>query len=55
MTKNMTELTALELGAAIRAGEITVTEATKQLIEKIKTEDEKYHAYTKLPLLVLAF
>ena len=46
MTKNMTELTALELGAAIRAGEITVTEATKQLIEKIKTEDEKYHAYT---------
>lgn len=45
---NIFELTATELGAKIKAGEITSLEATKAVIEKIKSTDEKFNAYISL-------
>ena len=38
-------MTALELGRAIRAGEISVTEATRLQLDRIAREDAAYHAY----------
>lgn len=45
---NIFELTATELGSKIKAGEITSLEATKAVIEKIKSTDEKFNAYISL-------
>ena len=39
------EFTAIELGKKIKAGEITSVEATKAVLDKIKSEDSKYNAY----------
>ena len=41
----ITKMTALELGRAIRAGEISVTEATRLQLDRIAREDAAYHAY----------
>lgn len=38
-------LTALELSAKIKAGEVSVVEATKAQIERVKKEDKKYNSY----------
>lgn len=40
-----TTLTALELGARIKSKEISVVEATKAVLEKIKEKDASYHCY----------
>ena len=45
---NIFDLTATQLGEKIKAGEITSFEATKAVIEKIKTADEKFKAYITL-------
>lgn len=45
---DITTLTALELSQKIKAGEITVLEATKSQIDKIKERDSKYHCYVTL-------
>ena len=42
------KLTAVQLGKMIKDGEITSVEATKALIEKIKTVDAKFNAYISL-------
>ncbi|BCN29995.1 Asp-tRNA(Asn)/Glu-tRNA(Gln) amidotransferase subunit GatA [Anaeromicropila herbilytica] len=42
---DITTLTALELSAKIKDGEISVVEATKAQIERIKKEDQKYNCY----------
>lgn len=42
---DITRLTALQLGEKIKAGEITVVEATKAQLEKIKERDARYHCY----------
>lgn len=44
-TKQILELTALELGRAIKEGKTTSEEAVKAYIEAIKTEDQKYNSY----------
>ena len=44
-TKQILELTALELGRAIKEGKTTSEEAVKAYIEAIKTEDKKYNSY----------
>ncbi len=41
----ITSYTALELSKKIRAGEISVVEATKAQLEKIKERDSKYQCY----------
>ncbi len=43
--KELTRLTALELSKKIKAGEVTVLEATKAQISKIKERDSRYHCY----------
>lgn len=45
---NIFDLTATQLGEKIKTGEITSFEATKAVIEKIKTADEKFKAYITL-------
>lgn len=45
---NIFDLTAVELGKKIKSGEITSVEATKAVIEKIKSTDEKFNAYITL-------
>ena len=42
---DITTYTALELSKKIKAGEITVIDAVKAQIEKIKERDSKYHCY----------
>lgn len=42
---DLTKLTALELGEKIKSGEVTVVEATKAQIEKIKERDSKFNCY----------
>lgn len=42
---DLTKLTALELGKKIKNKEVTVVEATKALLEKIKSNDDVYHCY----------
>ena len=42
---DLTKLTALELGKKIKNKEVTVVEATKALLEKIKKNDDIYHCY----------
>ncbi len=39
------DLTAVELGKKIKAGEVTVVEATKAALEQIKEKDELYNCY----------
>ena len=41
----ITALTALELGKKIKAGEVTVEEAVKAQLEKIKERDSVYNCY----------
>ena len=41
----ITALTALELGKKIKAGEVTVEEAVKAQLEKIKERDGVYNCY----------
>lgn len=41
----ITEMTALELGRAIRKKEISVTEATRAQLEALTEGEERYHAY----------
>lgn len=45
---NTTELTAVELGKKIKAGEITVVEAVQAALEQIKAVEEDVHAYVTL-------
>lgn len=45
MNKEITRLTALQLAKKIKEKEITVVEATKAQIDRIKAEDSKYHCY----------
>lgn len=47
-TMDITQLSALELGAKIKRKEISVLEATKAQIEKIKQNDSKYNCYVTL-------
>jgi len=42
---DLTKLTALELGKKIKNKEVTVVEATKALLEKIKANDDTFHCY----------
>lgn len=42
---DITTLTALELGKKIKAKEITVVDATKALLEKIKSQESKFNSY----------
>ena len=42
---DITSLTALELGKKIKSGEISVVEATKASLDKIKVVDKTYNAY----------
>ncbi|MDF2590309.1 MAG: aspartyl/glutamyl-tRNA(Asn/Gln) amidotransferase subunit [Anaerocolumna sp.] len=42
---DLTKLTALELGKKIKNNEVTVVEATKALLEKIKATDSEYKCY----------
>jgi aspartyl-tRNA(Asn)/glutamyl-tRNA(Gln) amidotransferase subunit A len=42
---DLTKLTALELGKKIKNKEVTVVEATKALLEKIKATDSEYKCY----------
>ena len=42
---DITSLTAVELGKKIKAGEISVMEATKACIENIKTYDKEYNCF----------
>lgn len=42
---DITTLTALELGKKIKSKEISVVEATKAQLEKIKANDDIYHCY----------
>jgi aspartyl-tRNA(Asn)/glutamyl-tRNA(Gln) amidotransferase subunit A len=42
---DITTLTALELGKKIKNKEITVVEATKALLDKIKSQDSSYNSY----------
>src|SRR5699024_5530402 len=42
---DLTKLTALELGKKIKDKEVTVVEATKALLEKIKATDSEYKCY----------
>ena len=42
---DITTLTALTLSQKIKAGEITVVEATKAQLDRIKERDGKYHCY----------
>ncbi len=42
---DITKMTALEIGAAIRRGEITSVDAVKALLQKIKENDDKLNAY----------
>jgi aspartyl-tRNA(Asn)/glutamyl-tRNA(Gln) amidotransferase subunit A len=43
--KDITKMSALELGRAIKAKEISVTEAVKAQLEIIKLRDPSYHCY----------
>ncbi len=45
---DITTLTACQLSEKIKAGEITVLEATKAQIAKIKEQDMKYHCYVTI-------
>ncbi len=45
---DITTLTALTLSQKIKAGEITVVEATKAQLDKIKERDGKYHCYVTI-------
>ena len=40
---DITTLTALELSALIKSGKVTVVEATKAALEKIKEREEQYN------------
>ena len=42
---DMMSMTAVELGKKIKAGEISVMEATKACIENIKTYDKEYNCF----------
>ncbi|MDE7197937.1 MAG: Asp-tRNA(Asn)/Glu-tRNA(Gln) amidotransferase subunit GatA [Lachnospiraceae bacterium] len=42
---NMTDMTAVQLSAAIRAGETTAVEATEAVLARIEEEDKKYNCY----------
>ena len=42
---NITEMTALELGAKIKSGEIKVAEATRAVLDEIKKKDGDINAY----------
>ncbi|MDF2952138.1 MAG: aspartyl/glutamyl-tRNA(Asn/Gln) amidotransferase subunit, partial [Anaerocolumna sp.] len=42
---DITKLTALELGKKIKNKEVSVIDATKALLEKIKISDENYNCY----------
>ena len=41
----MTDMTAVQLSAAIRAGETTAVEATEAVLARIEEEDKKYNCY----------
>jgi len=43
--KDITALTALELGRMIKAKEISVTDVVKAQLEKIKEREQEYHCY----------
>ncbi|WP_075720867.1 Asp-tRNA(Asn)/Glu-tRNA(Gln) amidotransferase subunit GatA [Roseburia sp. 499] len=42
------ELTAVELGKKIKAGEVTVEEATKAALDAIKAKEEKVHSFVTI-------
>ena len=42
---NITDMTATQLSAAIRAGETTAVEATEAVLARIEEEDKKYNCY----------
>ena len=42
------DLTALELGKKIKAGEITSPQATEAVIKQIKAVEEQVHSYVTL-------
>ena len=42
---DITEMTAAQLSAAIRAGETTAVEATEAVLSQIEKEDKKYNCY----------
>ena len=39
------DLTALELGAAIKGGEVSVKEAVQAALDQISTQDDKLNAF----------
>ena len=48
---DITSLTAVELGKKIKAGEISVMEATKACIENIKTYDKEYNCFSSVQIV----
>ena len=45
MSKDLMKLTAVELGKKIKDKEVTVVEATKACLERIKALDETYNCF----------
>lgn len=48
-TEQILSMTALELGAAIKAGKLTAVEAVKAVMEQADKTDGSLHAYLTFP------
>lgn len=45
---NLLEMTAVELGKKVRAGEVTVEEATRAALDAVKAKEEKVHSFVTI-------